>query len=140
MESVLNRRYYEEDTTEKYETLISNYLFDFGPNWLKDRLSPHLFADYLKVYNEPLPDTFLKEAAFEKFVAISQEFFEDLLEEYVADLIKLIDIPFDLAKHQQIFANDRSEREQKVALNLEEIKRQKEEEARMLADIFWVGI
>ncbi|MCM3653745.1 DEAD/DEAH box helicase [Metabacillus litoralis] len=136
MESAFNRKHYEEDITEKYETLISNYLFDFGPNWLKERLSSHLFADYLKVYNEPLSDTFLKEVAFEKFVAISQEFFEDLLEEYVADLIKLIDIPFDLATHQQIFANDRSERERKVVETLEEIKRQKEEEARMIADIF----
>jgi ATP-dependent RNA helicase SUPV3L1/SUV3 len=131
-----NRYQYDEDITETYERLISNYLFDFGPNWLKDHLSSHLFDDYLKTYNEALPDLFLKEAAFDLFVELSHEFFEDLLEEYVSDLIRLIDIPFDLAIHQEIFNKDLSERERKVVEDLEEINRREEEEARMIEDIF----
>jgi ATP-dependent RNA helicase SUPV3L1/SUV3 len=136
LEFAYHHNRYDEDVNEKYERLISTYLFDFGPNWLKDRLSSHLFDEYIETYHEALPDSFLKEAAFEPFVRLSHEFFDDLLEEFVSDLIKLIDIPFDLATHQEIFNKDISERERRVVEELEEIKRRKEEEARMIEDIF----
>lgn len=135
-ELVFSKKRYNEDLFERFEQLIANNLFDFGPNWLKDHLPSHLFEEYMKTYNESMSDSFLNETAFDQFVDISQEFFHDLLEEFISDLIKLIDIPFDLAVHQEIFAKDLSERERKVVEDLEEVKRKKEEEARMIEDIF----
>jgi len=132
----INRYQYEEDMTEMYERLISGYLFDFGPNWIKERLSPHLFDEYRETFHEDLPDSFIKEIAFDLFLDLANEFFADLLEEFVPDLIKLIDTPFDLETHQKIYETDLSERERKIVEELEEIKRRKEEEARMVEDIF----
>ncbi|WP_347709298.1 helicase-related protein [Bacillus sp. FJAT-47783] len=101
-----------------------NHLFDFGPNWLKGKLPAHLFDEYVNTFHETLPNSVLEEAAYNPFVDISVEFFDDFLDEYVSDLIKLIDIPFDLAKHQEIYDQDIAERERK------------EEEERMIEVIF----
>ncbi|WP_026561752.1 helicase-related protein [Bacillus sp. J37] len=131
-----NRYQYEEDMTEMYERLISGYLFDFGPNWIKDRLSSHLFDEYLETFHEKLPDNFIKEIAYDLFLDLANEFFADLLEEFVKDLIKLIDTPFDLETHKKIYETDISERERQIVAELEEIKRRKEEEARMVEDVF----
>lgn len=136
IEQSYNRRHYEDDLNEKYEGLISNYLLDFGPTWLKDHLSQDLLADYFITYQEKMPNSFLKEVAFDPFVDLSLEFFEDLLHEHVLDLIKLIDIPFDLATHKEIYDKDVSERERIEIEDQEAIKRQKETEARMINDIF----
>ncbi|WP_226665239.1 helicase-related protein [Metabacillus litoralis] len=136
MDSGFNRYQYEEHLAEKYEGVISSYLFDFGPNWLMEHLSPHVFDDYYQTYQETLPISLIKEVAFPPFDDLSGEFFADLMEEHVSDLIKLIDIPFDLAVHQEIFDKDLSEREKRVIEELESIKRRKEEEARMIEDIF----
>ncbi|MFC0272821.1 helicase-related protein [Metabacillus herbersteinensis] len=135
-ELAYNAHHYEEDLTEQYEQLISTYLFDFGPNWLKDHLSSHLFEEYFEMFDETLSDSLLREAAFEPFNNLSADLFEDLLEEYLSDLIKLIDIPFDLATHQEIFTKDLSERERKLVEESEEVTRRKEEEERMIEDIF----
>lgn len=135
-ESAFSRHRYEEHIAEKYEGVISSYLFDFGPNWLIEHLSPHVFDDYYQTYQETLPISLIKEIAFQPFDDLSEEFFADLMEEHVSDLIKLIDIPFDLAVHQEIFDKDLSDREKRVVEELETIKRRKEEEARMLEDIF----
>ncbi|MGG3573580.1 helicase-related protein [Bacillus gobiensis] len=136
LELAYTRNHYVEDATEKYEGLISAYLLDFGSNWLKDRLPSHLFTEYENTYKVALPDSFIKEAAFDPFLQLGDEFFDDLLEEYISDLTKLLDIPFDPAVHQEIFDKDLSERERKDVQALEEMKRQKEEEARMIEDIF----
>ncbi|TXC86041.1 RNA helicase [Metabacillus litoralis] len=135
-ESAYGRHHYEEHIAEKYEGVISSYLFDFGPNWLMEHLSPHVFDDYYNTYQETLPISLIKEVAFQPFDDLSEEFFSDIMEEHVTDLIKLIDIPFDLAVHQEIFDKDLSDREQRVVEELETIKRRKEEESRMIEDIF----
>ncbi|XQY93732.1 DEAD/DEAH box helicase [Metabacillus sp. HB246100] len=134
-EAVYNRHQYE-DVTEKYEGYISNYLLDFGPNWLMEHLSPHIFDDYYQAFQETLPISLIKEIAYDPFLGLCGEFFEDLLEEYVTDLTKLIDIPFDLEVHLEIFEKDLALRERRATEELEALKRRKEEEARMIEDIF----
>ncbi|WP_299088767.1 DEAD/DEAH box helicase [uncultured Metabacillus sp.] len=136
LEQASNRNRYSNDLTEKYERLISGYLFDFGTNWLKDHLPVHLFEEYRNIYHEAFPDSLIKESAFQPFVELGQEFFEDLLEEYISDLTRLLDIPFDLVTHQKQYEKDLSERERKAVQELEAIRRRKEEEARMIEDIF----
>ncbi|WP_102348604.1 DEAD/DEAH box helicase [Bacillus sp. Marseille-P3661] len=135
-EFAYNQYTFGEIVAEKYERLISTYLFDFGPNWLKERLPKVLFEEYVEMFQEPLRIEFLKEAAFEPLDDLSHEIFEDLLNEYVDNLSKLIDIPFDVETHREIFNRDIEERERKEVEELEEIKRRKEEETRMIEDIF----
>lgn len=135
-ESAYNSYQFVEDIGEKYERLVSSYLFDFGPNWLKNRLPAQVFEEYRKVYGEALSDDFLQESAFDSLYELSYEVFEELQNELVVDLIKLIDIPFDIERHREILIQDRLERERKEVEEREEKKRRKEEEQRMLEDIF----
>lgn len=142
-ESAYHNYRFDEEITEKYERLISTYLFDFGPNWLKNHLPSNLYEEYANSSGKPLSTDILKEASFEPLDDLSYEIFEDLLNEWMTDLIKLIDIPFDLEKHREIFNQDVLERKRKEMEEQEKIQRQKEEEVRrkeaekrMIEDIF----
>lgn len=135
--------HFDEEITEKYERLVSTYLFDFGPNWLKNHLPSYLFDEYADIYGKPLSTEFLKEVAFEPLDDLSYEIFEDMLNELITDLIKLIDIPFDLEKHREIYNQNIKERkrkeieeQEKLKQKKEEEQRRKEEEQRMIEDIF----
>ncbi len=142
-ESAYHNYRFDEETTEKYERLISTYLFDFGPNWLKNHLPSNLFDEYENSFGKPLSTDILKEVSFEPLDDLGYEIFEDLLHEWMPDLIKLIDIPFDLVKHRDIYNQDILERQRKEIEEQEKIQRQKEEEQRrkeeerrMIEDIF----
>ncbi|WP_458413403.1 DEAD/DEAH box helicase [Schinkia sp. CFF1] len=127
---------YGEDIGEKYENLVITSLFDFSPNWLKNHLPASIVENYAATFGEALSSKNLNEAAEDLLYEVGDEIFSDLLGDYVADLSKLIDIPFDVEKHREIFYQDRLERERKETEEREEIKRRKEEEKRMLEDIF----
>ncbi|THE10039.1 RNA helicase [Bacillus timonensis] len=131
-----NRYFYQENLIEQYEDLILHQLMDFGPNWLKSHLPEHLFEECEISYQEPLSDAFLQEVAYEYFLDVRDDLFEDILEEYVSDLVKLIDIPFDLDTHKEIFERNITERKERVEKEKEELRRQKEEEQRMIENIF----
>ncbi|WP_445491293.1 helicase-related protein [Niallia sp. 03133] len=131
-----NKFHFLEDAVEAYEHFLLQSLYDFGPNWLKQTLPSHLKDDYYEVFQQSLPDSYLLEVGMDLFEDISLEFFEELLEENVADLIKLLDIPFDQKIHKEMYENDRTTRIQKEIEDKEERRRRKEEEARMLEDIF----
>ncbi|MDR4886350.1 DEAD/DEAH box helicase [Fredinandcohnia sp. QZ13] len=131
-----NRYFYQENLIEQYEDLILHQLMDFGPNWLKSHLPEHLFKECEMSFQEPLSDAFLQEVAYEYFLDVRDDLFEDILEEYVADLVKLIDIPFDLDTHKEIFERNITERKERVEKEKEELRRQKEEEQRMIENIF----
>ncbi|MEH7386788.1 DEAD/DEAH box helicase [Bacillus sp. JJ1521] len=131
-----NRYFYQENLIELYENLILNQLMDFGPDWLKSHLPERIFEECKNSFQEPLSDAFIQEVAYEYFLDVRDDLFEDILEEYVSDLEKLIDIPFDLEKHQKIFEKDITDRKERVEKEKEELRRQKEEEQRMIDDIF----
>ncbi|MFT4414246.1 helicase-related protein [Fredinandcohnia humi] len=137
IELAYNHNYfYQDDINEKYEDLILKYILDFVPNWLKVHLPKRLFDEYKDTFQNPLTDSVLTEVAYDSFLIIRDELFEDLLGEYVSDLIKLIDIPFDYDRHREIFKKDISNREQMIIKEQEELKRLREEEAKMIEDIF----
>ncbi len=127
---------YSRHLSEKYESIITNDIIDFGPNWLKEQLPNHIFSEYKTTFHHDLSDHILKQYSFDLLVDVSLELFDDLLEEYVQDLIKLIDIPFEIETHKQILITDQNERERKELEEQEAIIRQKEAEAKMIEDIF----
>ncbi|MEH7380384.1 DEAD/DEAH box helicase [Bacillus sp. JJ1533] len=131
-----NRYFYQENLIEQYEDLILHQLMDFGPNWLKSHLPERIFEECESSFQEPLSDAFLQEVAYEYFLDVRDDLFEDILEEYVSDLVKLIDIPFDLDTHQEIFERDITDRKERVEKEKEDLRRQQEEEQKMMEDIF----
>ncbi|MEH7237397.1 DEAD/DEAH box helicase [Bacillus sp. JJ1562] len=131
-----NRYFYQENLIEQYEDLILHQLMDFGPNWLKSNLPEQIFEECKNSFQEPLSDAFLQEVAYEYFLDVRDDLFEDILEEYVSDLVKLIDIPFDLDTHRELFERDIFERKERAEKEKEELRRQKEVEQKMMEDIF----
>ncbi len=69
---------------------------------------------------------------------LSEEFFSLIYEERVMDLIKLAEVPFDEQQHEGIWLEDIKLREQRKAEAKAEIRRKKEEELRIIHDIFHV--
>ncbi|UTI43146.1 helicase-related protein [Niallia sp. RD1] len=131
-----NQFYFLEDRTEAYENLILQHLIDFFPTWVKDRLPTRIKEEYTEVYSHSLTNSSLLEVSMPLLQEVTVEFLEDLLPEYVIDLEKLLDIPFDMEIHKEIMEKDRQRKAQKEAEDREEQRRRKEEEARMIEDIF----
>lgn len=136
MELPYNKFHFIEDRSEAYESLIRDYLIDFIPNWLKKELPLHLLKEYEQVYQRSMPNSYLQEVGIDLFIDITTELMDDMLEEKVEDLLKLIDIPFDMEIHREIYERDIARREQKAFEDREARRRRKEEEARMIDDIF----
>lgn len=131
------RSFYEYQTYFfVYEGLISDFLSDFLPKQILDQLPSEIKAEFQESFNESLTVSFVKGSIAQLLYEVEAYFIEDIQEEYFADLLKLADIPFDTKLHKEIFERDFAERERKKAEEEAEIQRKKEEEARMMEDIF----
>ncbi|WP_226793352.1 helicase-related protein [Bacillus sp. B1-b2] len=136
MDMPYNQFYFLEDRTEAYEELIFQQLQDYVPSWLRGKLPSHLLLDYDTVFHKPLSNTYLEEVSNSLLREVAEDFLNDLLTEYVIDLEKLLDIPFDIDVHKEIMEKDVQKKKQKEAEDLEEQRQRKEQEARMIEDIF----
>jgi ATP-dependent RNA helicase SUPV3L1/SUV3 len=131
------RSYYEYQTYFfVYESLISDYVSELIPEKVLEHLPAILKEEFNNTFAEKLSPSFVKGSIAELLYDVEGSFIEDIKEEYVSDLIKLSDIPFDLKVHQEIFEKDLKERKRKKEEELAEIQRRKEEEERMMEDIF----
>lgn len=119
-----------------YKNNISGYLSDTLQTLVLQNLPVELFEEYEETYGKPLTGKAVKKLIAHTLHDINESFFESIQEEYVEDLLKLADIPFDPSIHKELFERDLDDRERKKAEELAEQQRKKEEEARMLEYIF----
>ncbi|MDZ5473874.1 helicase-related protein [Bacillus sp. 31A1R] len=125
----LGRRYFEYETyTFVYERLIANSLFDIVPTKLVEELE--------KEGHKNLSKDMIKNVVAYHITTLQHDFMKKIQEEYVSDLIKLADTTFDYHKHREIYLDDLEDRKRKIAEELAELQRKKEEEERILEDIF----
>lgn len=94
----------------------------------------------IEAYQEVFKDV-LTVSETKRIISILAELYIDgflykLREEYVSDLLRLSDLPFDAKVHQEIYEKDLAARVQRRAEEEAELERKREEEARMLEDIF----
>ncbi|HWJ79336.1 MAG TPA: helicase-related protein [Niallia sp.] len=136
MDMPYNQFYFLEDRTEAYEKLIVKQLQDYLPSWLKENLSTQLKKEYEGLYGKTLSNTFLLNVSETIIKDLAEEFLDELLVEYVIDLEKLLDIPFDLEVHKEIMERDLQKKKQKEVEDLEEQRKRKEQEVRMIEEIF----
>lgn len=128
---------YEIDMYEQmYERVVLNTLLNNGPRVLLDHATADLQGIFKQTFDEKLTETLLKDVAGEFLFELSLDFFEEILDEFLSDLTRLADIPFDVSVHENLFQQDLDARKQKREEELAEIKRKQEEEERMLEDIF----
>ncbi|MGJ7913028.1 DEAD/DEAH box helicase [Neobacillus sp. LXY-1] len=131
------RSYFEYQTYfYLYESLISDYLSDLVPEKVFQMLPNDLKEDFLDITNEQLSISFVKGMMGELLYDLEGFILEDIQEEYVADLLKISDLPFELHTHKNILEQDIEGREQKRIEELAEIQRKKSEEDRIMRDIF----
>jgi ATP-dependent RNA helicase SUPV3L1/SUV3 len=129
-------QFYVNDLEEKYESLVYDYIVTNAPAYILPDLSDELRSLYQSNFGVELSVSILKDFFAESLYTLSIEMFNGLLEEFVIDLLNLEEIPFDSKTHREILMRDLEERETKIKRQHEEIQRQKEEEAKMLQDIF----
>nr|WP_272495740.1 helicase-related protein [Bacillus pinisoli] len=127
---------FEVDPEDKYRTLVYDYMLNYSPSFLVPLLSSEVKEKYQKGYGVLLTPEKLRVYYAQTLHSFSSEIFDELLDEYVEDLIELEKIPFDQGQHKEILFRDLNLREVKMKEELLEQERQKEEEARMLEDIF----
>jgi ATP-dependent RNA helicase SUPV3L1/SUV3 len=131
------RSFYEYQTYFfVYESLISDYLTELIPQEVLKVLSPELKNRFLDTAHEQLTASFVKGSISQLLYDVEGYIIEDIQEEYLSDLIKLADIPFDITVHKEILEKDIQAREKKKIEEEEELKRKKETEERMMKDIF----
>ena len=119
-----------------YERLISDYLSEMIPQKILEKLSLSIMKQFQETFREKLTPSFIKGSIQELLYEVEDYFIEDIQEEYLSDLLKIADIPFDVSVHQKIFEKDFADREQKRAEEEAELQRKREEEERMMEDIF----
>jgi len=136
MEMPYNKFHFVEDRNDAYESLIRDYLVDFLPNWLKKELPSYLLDEYKQAYARVMPNSYLQQIGIDLFIDTAMDLMSDMFEEQVEDLVKLIDIPFDIEIHREIYEKDLDRREQQAFEDREERRKRKEEEQRMIDDIF----
>ncbi|WP_066288024.1 DEAD/DEAH box helicase [Bacillus sp. FJAT-29937] len=126
------RRYFE------YETYFDRYLLKTA-RYLKDvMMDMGLNEMMVKGFNlstsfmQSITDEILAEASEE----LAMHFIEEAQQEYMIDLIRLSKVPFDLAKHGEIYRYDLANLQRRLEEERAEIERKKEEEKRIINDIF----
>ncbi|MCM3694135.1 helicase-related protein [Neobacillus niacini] len=119
-----------------YESLISDYLSELIPDRVLDKLPVEIKELYQETFGEKLTPSFIRGSLTQLLYEVEDYFIEDIQDEYLTDLLKIADIPFELSLHQQIFEKDFAERERKRAEEEAELQRKREEEERMMEDIF----
>ncbi|WP_205603857.1 helicase-related protein [Bacillus mesophilus] len=129
-------QFYKDDLEEKYESVVYDYIVSNAPAYILPVLSQEIKSLYQTHFGVELSDSILKNFFAESLYTLSIEMFNELLEEFVVDLLKLEKVPFDTKTHREILMEDLEERKAKIKRHQEEIQRQKEEEAKMLQDIF----
>lgn len=128
---------YEYETYHnKYEAHITEYLFEHATKWIMQRLSTSLIKTYNDAYNTQLTKDFLAYIIDDSLSNLQNDYLSMVSEEYVANLLVLVDIPFDLGEHKIIYEQDRAEQNRRRAEEVLEEKRKEEEAKRILEDIF----
>jgi ATP-dependent RNA helicase SUPV3L1/SUV3 len=131
------RSYFEYQTYFfVYEGLISDYISELIPQNVLENLSVKWKEEFFTIFNEPLTASFVKGSIDQLLYEVEGYFIEDIQDEYLSDLLKIAELPFDPQVHHDIFERDLAERERKKAEEEAELQRKREEETRMMEDIF----
>lgn len=135
IQKILNWNHYEylyETYYDVYEAKIYQFLSKVVPEKIKP-LFPH---EVMSRYDEKVFEYALLDVCSDYIVDLCETFCAYLTDELMGDLMKLAQIPFTEEIHQKFFIEDMKLREQRKVEEKERIQRQKEEEARILNEIF----
>jgi ATP-dependent RNA helicase SUPV3L1/SUV3 len=131
------RFYFEYETYEyHFEKKVLEYYTQIAAEKVLENLDQQLLSEYEEVFEDKLSAGEMKRIIKDITEVYLDGFLFKLQEEYVTDLMKLADTEFDEAEHQAIYERDLEERIRRKEEERAELERKREEEARMLEDIF----
>ncbi|MCL6573828.1 MAG: DEAD/DEAH box helicase, partial [Bacillus sp. (in: Bacteria)] len=119
-----------------YESIITDYLSELIPENVIEQLSSELKDDFSTTFHEKLSVAFVKGSIPQILYDSGDYFIEDIQAEYLSDLLRLADIPFDALVHLDILEKDFQEQDRKKKEEEEEIERKIVAEDMMMKDIF----
>lgn len=126
------RQYYEYETYDnRYIRKIYDYLKETLP-----KLGVVPASIDTKNLSEAFTQSITENIISETCENLADHFIQIARDEYMTDLLKLADIPFDLDEHADIYAKDMKERERKIEEEKAEIERKIAEQKRILNEIF----
>ncbi|WP_338469318.1 DEAD/DEAH box helicase [Niallia sp. XMNu-256] len=128
------RGYEYEAYFDDYQDYIYESVYRIVIKSLKERLQGDVFVKY----DPKVVDTALGEYIPGESNLLSEELFSLIYEERVMDLLNLAELPFNKQKHERIWIEDIKLRERRKAEAKAEIQRKKEEELRIIHEIFHV--
>ncbi|MBT2638208.1 helicase-related protein [Bacillus sp. ISL-39] len=131
-------RFYFEYETYQYHFAneVLEYFTQIAAEKVLDHLDQHIFREYEELFKDKLSAAEIKRIINDLAEVYLDGFLFKLQEEYVTDLLDLAEIKFDEEEHQAIYERDLGDRERRKAEEQAELERKREEEARMLEDIF----
>lgn len=131
------RHYFEYETYQYFfEKRVIKLFGKIGSEEVMKHLPADMIKDYEEVFEDQVNINEIKRIIDDLLFGYTDGFLYKLQEEYVSDLLKIADIPFDETVHRERYEMDLAERARRKAEEEAEIRRKKEEEARMLEDIF----
>jgi ATP-dependent RNA helicase SUPV3L1/SUV3 len=130
------RTYFEYETYYYvYDRLISEFLLELASDMVIKQLPTELVRSYEELFEESIEELDL-DLLEEPLYDLMESILPKIQEEYVVDLLKLAEIPFELEKHRDIYVKNRAEWAKRKMEELAEIERKRQEEARILEEIF----
>lgn len=131
------RSYFEYETYQyHFEKRVKEYFGQIGTEQVFNNLPIQVFSAYKEIHEDQLSIAEVKRIINDVLELYIDGYLYKLQEEYISDLIELAETSFDEYIHKEIYERDLEERERRRAEELAEIERKREEEARMLEDIF----
>lgn len=128
--------YYYEDYGSIFESCILENVKATVPQLIQELVVEEMGHGFENLLGTELDIDFIEEFLEDELYEIAFDFVELFQEEYVEDLLKLAEVPFDVEVHQDMLNADLARREQRKEAELAEVQRKKEEEARRIEYIF----
>ncbi|MDQ0216006.1 ATP-dependent RNA helicase SUPV3L1/SUV3 [Oikeobacillus pervagus] len=120
---------------DRYEGLVEYSLFNFVPEVIVSQLE-NISKDYEENIGEKLSVSIVEEWMADTIMGLVEDFFFDLQEEYLSDLLEVGEIPFNEEIHRDLYKKHVIDRERRRVKELAELERKKEEEAKIIEDVF----
>lgn len=131
------RFYFEYETYQyHFENKVLEYFTQIAAEEVLKNLDQHIFSEYEDVLHDKLSAAETKRIINGIAEVYLDGFLFKLQEEYISDLMNLTEVEFEERAHHVIYGRDLAARERRKAEEQKELERKREEEARMLEDIF----
>lgn len=131
------RQFFQYETYQSYfENFIPKKIQKLVPELVLDLMEEEIPEEFEAVTGKTLTSDYIRDFLEDELYEINLDFMDMLKDEYVTDLLALSQVPFDPRTHEERLLHDLAERDKRKEAEIAEIQRKKEEEQRIIDDIF----